>query len=162
MPMPIRNPQTHQVIKSNHPAEIKTQNLDPWNQTTKPRPTKSNHLAIKLYLYISSNTPKAKWISCLVAFGLWSFRSTRGGWTQEEKKLQERGKTKEESERGERRKNRKIKKERHEVTVGNKIIIFGLRFILQWVVIDTSHCSCVSKILTFEIFDGVGFFVYWC
>ena len=24
------------------------------------------------------------------------------------------------------------------------------------------HCSCMSKFLTFEIFDEVGFFVYWC
>ena len=45
---------------------------DPWTQTHKPRATKSNHPAVKLFLHINSNTPNAKWISCLVAFGLWS------------------------------------------------------------------------------------------
>ena len=39
MPTPVRDPQTHEVTKSNHPAEIKTQNPDPWNQTTEPRPS---------------------------------------------------------------------------------------------------------------------------
>ena len=34
IPMPVRDPQTHQVTKSNHPVEIKTENPDPWNQTT--------------------------------------------------------------------------------------------------------------------------------
>jgi len=40
-------------------------------------------------------------------------------------------KREEESEEGERRKKRKIKKEIEKVTVGNKKIIFGLGFFLQ-------------------------------
>ena len=42
------------------------------SETHEPRPTKSNHLAVKLYLHIGGNTPKAKWIYCPVVFGLWS------------------------------------------------------------------------------------------
>ena len=113
MPMLVRDPWTHQVTKSNHPAEIKTHNPDPWNHTTEPKPTKSNHLAVKLYLHIDGNTLKVKWISCPVVFGLLSSQSTNLGgeelkpWNREKQKLRER---EEESGRGERRKKRKIRK----------------------------------------------------
>ena len=100
----------------------------------KPRPTKSNHPAVKLYLHIGGNTLKAKWISCPVMSGLWSSKLMNLGgeelkpWNREKQKLRER---EEESERRERRKKRKS-------DCWNKIKKIGLTFMLQWAVIDNS------------------------
>ena len=84
------------------------------SETHEPRPTKSNHTTIKLYLHISGSTLKAKSIYCPVVFGLLMFRSTNLGgegpklWNWEKQKL--RGKREEKSKKGKRRKKRKKNK----------------------------------------------------
>ena len=90
--------------------------LNHTTQTHETKPTKSNNPAVKLYLHIGGNTPKAKWISCPVAFGLWSSRpmNLEGEelklWKREKQKLREREKRKVREEREERREKYKRKR----------------------------------------------------
>ena len=64
--------------------------------------------------------------------------------------------TKSIEKKGDREEKEKKKKKRHD----NYFLFFY--FFLQpcynELFLITAHCSCVSKFLTFEIFDGVGFF----
>ena len=63
---------------------------------------------------------------------------------------------------------RREKKEEEKKKKGIKYNFFLFKIYaivsLYWLselVLIQAHCSCVSKILPFEIFDGVAFFVCW-
>ena len=122
--------ETHEPTKSQNQITLWNQNTKPKpmksshrTQTHEPRPTKSNHPVVKLYLNIGGNTPKSKWISCPVAFGIWSsWPMNPGGQSLNREIERNRSYGKERRGKWERRekKEEKNKKEREKVTIGNK------------------------------------------
>ena len=87
-------------------------------------------------------------------------RRQRGKYQQRRAKMMNHGREKREVR--ERKERRKFKKE---PLVNIKCFLFFYLFLLQSsyneLLLITTHCGCVSKFLTFEIFDAVAFFVCW-